>query len=120
MNYGRNFKMRNRFVFSIVAPTALLACSCVTFAQTYGTKGYAPGTWKPEELPKGLSDPKPFNVHDLSGVWSMPTKAGYFERHSLNDKPIKLDPSVPPQMGSDSYPPRMTPSGKAKFRCRKG
>ncbi len=107
--------MRDRHVSSIVVLLALLACSCVAFAQTYGTKGYAPGTWKPEELPKGLSDPKPFNAHDLSAVWSMPTKAGYFERHSLNDKPIKIAPNVPPQMGSDAYPPPMTPWGKAKF-----
>jgi hypothetical protein len=107
--------MRNRFISSVVILLALLACSCVTFAQTYGTKGYSPGAWKPDELPQGLSTPKPFDAHNLSGVWSMPTKHGYFERHSLNDKPIKIDPSVPPQMGSDAYPPPMTPWGKAKF-----
>ena len=107
--------MRNRFMSSGAVLLALLASSCVTFAQTYGTKGYSPGAWKPDELPKGLSNPKPFDPHNLSGVWSMPTKPGYFERHSLNDKPVKIDPSVPPQMGSDAYPPPMTPWGKAKF-----
>jgi len=49
----------------------------------------------------------------------MPTKPGYFERHSLNDKPIKIAPNVPPQMGSDAYPPPMTPWGKAKFDAAK-
>lgn len=107
--------MRNRFMSSIMVVVAVLGCSCVTFAQTYGTKGYSPGAWKPEELPKEVAKPKPFDPHNLSGVWSMPTKRGYFERHSLNDKAIKIDPSVPPQMGSDTTPPPMTPWGKAKF-----
>ena len=52
---------------------AVLACSPIAFAQTYGTTGYAPGTWKKDELPKELANPKPFNPHDLSAVWSMPT-----------------------------------------------
>ena len=107
--------MRNRFISSVVVLLIFLAFSRATFAQTYGTKGYAPGTWKPEELPKGLSDPKPFDPHNLSGVWSMPTYTGYFTRHSLNDKPIKIGPNVPPQKGADAYPPPMTPWGRAKF-----
>jgi hypothetical protein len=106
--------MRGRSLFTIAILSAL-AVPHVVFAQTYGTDGYAPGTWKPDELPKGLSSPRPFNPRDLSAVWSMPTTAGYFERHSLNDKPITIAPSVPPQMGSDAYPPPMTPWGKAKF-----
>ncbi len=36
--------MRNRLMSSIVVGVALLAFSCVTFAQAYGTKGYAPGS----------------------------------------------------------------------------
>src|SRR5260370_38754353 len=100
--------MRKRFTFSIVVPAALVACSCAAFAQTYGTKGYSPGAWKPDELPKGLSNPAPFDPHNLSGVWTMPTKPGYFERHSLNAKPITLSPNAPPQMGSAPNPPPMT------------
>ena len=107
--------MRNRFMSSVAVLLVLLASSCVTFAQSYGTKGYSPGAWKPDELPKGLLTPKPFDPHSLSGIWSMPTKPGYFERHSLNDKPIKIAPNVPPQMGSDAYPHPMTPWGKEKL-----
>ncbi len=40
--------MRNRFMSSVAVLLVLLACSCATFAQTYGTKGYSPGAWKPE------------------------------------------------------------------------
>ncbi len=76
--------------------------------------------WKPDELPKDLAKPKPFDPHDLSAVWSMPTKPGYFERHSLNDKWLdNQDKSVPDQMKSDAYPPPMTPWGKAKFEATK-
>jgi len=107
--------MRNRVMSPILVPVALLACSCVTFAQTYGTKGYSPGAWKPDELPKGVSDPKPFNAHDLSGVWSLPTTQGYFERHSLNDKAVKIPPGTPEQFGESAFPPPMTAWGKAKF-----
>ena len=57
--------MRNRFMSSVAVLLVLLACSCVTFAQTYGTKGYSPGAWKPDELPKNLSNPKPFDPHNL-------------------------------------------------------
>jgi hypothetical protein len=112
--------MRNRFLNPISALAMVLVSSCVSFAQTYGTKGYSPGAWKPEELPKELSKPKPFSPHDLSGVWSTPTTRGYFERHSLNDKWIEIkDPKVPPQMRSDASPPPMTAWGKAKFDANK-
>jgi hypothetical protein len=108
--------MRNRFPHPVMILMMLLAFSCAAFAQTYGTKGYSPGAWKPEELPKELSKPKPFSPHDLSGVWSTPTTRGYFERHSLNDKWMEIkDPKVPPQMRSDASPPPMTAWGKAKF-----
>jgi len=108
--------MRNRFPNPVVILMMLLAFSCAAFAQTYGTKGYSPGAWKPEELPKELSKPKSFSPHDLSGVWSTPTTRGYFERHSLNDKWMEIkDPKVPPQMRSDASPPPMTAWGKAKF-----
>ncbi len=68
--------MRNRRmkINSMVARAALLpaflcttflctaflcsAFSSAAFAQTYGTTGYAPGTWKKDELPKELSNPK--------------------------------------------------------------
>ena len=80
--------MRNRVMSSIVVLVALLAFSSVTFGQTYGTKGYSPGAWPPADMPKSLSNPKPFDPRDLSAVWSMPTKAGYFERHSLNDRVV--------------------------------
>src|SRR5665213_1453129 len=106
--------MRNRFISSVAVLTGVLACSSIAFAQTYGTKGYSPGAWKPEDLPPDLAKPKPFNPHDLSAVWSMPTKAGYFERHSLNDKWLDVkDKSVWDQMKSEAYPPPMTPWGQA-------
>ena len=112
--------MWNRLLNSVEVLVALLAFSSVTFAQTYGTEGYSPGSWKPDELPKELSKPKPFNAHDLSGVWSTPTTPGYFERHSLNDKWIDTkDRKVPPQMRSDAAPPPMTEWGKAKFDANK-
>ena len=112
--------MRNRLLNSVVILAALLAFSCVTFAQTYGTGGYSPGAWKPDELPKELSKPKPFNAHDLSGMWSTPTTPGYFERHSLNDKWIDVkDKKIPPQMRSNATPPPMTDWGKAKFDANK-
>src|ERR1700680_5086632 len=79
---GRNLKMLNRFSTSIVAMVALLAFSSVAFAQTYGTKGYAPGAWKPDELPKDLAKPKPFDALHLSPCWSVPTRPGLFARHS--------------------------------------
>jgi hypothetical protein len=71
-------------------------------------------------LPKQLSQPKPFNAHDLTGVWSTPTTPGYFERHSLDDKWIDTkDKKVPPQMRSNTSPPPMTEWGKAKFEANK-
>ena len=109
--------MQKQFVHSLGVLVSVLAISCLAFAQTYGTKGYAPGTWKPEELPTALSKPKPFDPHDLSGVWSMPTKAN-FERHSLNDKRLTIqDKSLPGEMRAQSYPPPMTAWGKAEFEA---
>jgi len=112
--------MRNRLSDSLLVIAAMLAFSAVTFAQTYGTPGYAPGTWKPQEVPKDLSKPKPYNARDFSGVWSSPTKAGYFERHALNDKWLPIqDKSIPDQMRSQTYPPPLTDWGKAKFEATK-
>ena len=112
--------MRNRWNDSLAVIAAILAFSAVSFAQTYGTPGYAPGTWKPQELPKDLSKPKPYNPRDFSGVWSSPTKAGYFERHALNDKWLPIqDKSIPDQMRSQTYPPPLTDWGKAKFEATK-
>jgi hypothetical protein len=112
--------MWNRLLKSVEVLVVLLAFACVTFAQTYGTEGYSPGAWKPNELPKELSKPKPFNSHDLSGVWSTPTTPGYFERHSLNDKWMDVkDRKVPPQMRSDAAPPPMTDWGKTRFEANK-
>jgi hypothetical protein len=112
--------MRNRFLASVAALLGLLACSSPSFAQTYGTKGYSPGAWKPEDLPPALAKPKPFNPRDLSAVWSSPTRPGYFERHSLNDKWLDVkDKAVPDQMRSDAYPPPMTAWGKEKFEATK-
>jgi hypothetical protein len=105
----------------IFAPIALLAFSGVGLAQTYGTSGYSPGAWKPEDLKsRPPQNAKPFDPHDLSGVWSHPTRPGYFERHSLNDKWLDIkDPKVPDQMKSQTYPPPMTAWGKAKFELTK-
>ena len=112
--------MWNRLLNSVKILVAVLSFSCIAFGQTYGTPGYSPGAWKPEELPKELSKPKPFNPHDLSGVWSTPTTAGYFERHSLDDKWVDIkDKKVPPQMRSNTSPPPMTEWGKAKFDANK-
>lgn len=111
--------MRNHFMSATSTLLVLLVSSCVSFAQTYGTKGYAPGAWKPDELPPDVSKPKPFSAHDLSGVWSMPTKVN-FERHSLNDKRLDIqDKSIPGEMRAQSYPPPMTAWGKAKFEAAK-
>jgi len=108
--------MRNRFMLSVAALLVLVSCSCVTFAQTYGTKGYSPGAWKPDELPKGLSNPKPFDPHNLSGVWSMPTKQGYFERHSLNDKAIKDSSECPSADGVGGLSSSYDAVGKGEVR----
>ena len=95
---------------------AALALAGPAFAQTYGTKGYAPGAWKPDELPKAVSNAKAFDPHDLSGVWSMPTKG--FEKHSLTSKPLALE-HVPGEMKQTSIPPPMTAYGKAKLDATK-
>jgi hypothetical protein len=110
--------MRNRWMSSVGILLALLACSTVTFAQTYGTDGYSPGAWKPEELPKDLTKPKPFDPHDLSAVWSTSSKGG-FERHSLNDKRVDITKDESIEMKAETYPPPMTPWGKAKFEATK-
>jgi hypothetical protein len=112
--------MRKR-LGSFLVLMILLLVSSVTFAQTYGTPGYSPGAWKPEELANRPASPhkdKAFSPHDLSGVWSTPTRPGYFERHSLNDKWLDIkDKSVPDQMKSETHPPAMTAWGKAKFEA---
>jgi hypothetical protein len=108
--------MSNRILSSAVVFLSALALAGLTFAQTYGTKGYAPGAWKPEELPKDLSNAKPFDPHDLAGVWSMPTKG--FEKHSLTSKPLALE-HVPTEMKQTSIPPPMTAWGKAKLDATK-
>ncbi len=111
--------MAKQFRTSFAACFSILALSGMALAQTYGTKGYAPGAWKPDELPPDLSKPKPFNPHDLSGVWSMPTKSN-FERHSFNDKRLVIeDKSIPNELRAQSYPPPMTPWGKEKFEAAK-
>jgi hypothetical protein len=67
--------MRSRLTTLTVTPVmAVVAFSLVTFAQTYGTKGFAPGAWKPDELPADLGKPMPFDPHDLSGVWAIPSE----------------------------------------------
>jgi hypothetical protein len=106
------FEMSNRVLNSAVVLLAAVGLAIPAFAQTYGTKGYAPGAWKPDELPKSLSSPKPLDPHDLSGVWSMPTKG--FEKHSLTSKPLALE-HVPTEMKQTSVPPPMTAWGKAKL-----
>lgn len=112
--------MRYRSNESFAVIVAMLAFSAVGLAQTYGTPGYAPGSWKPQEIPKELSKPKPYDPHDMSGVWSSPTRAGYFERHALNDKWLPIqDKSIPDQMRSQTYPPPLTDWGKAKFEATK-
>src|SRR6202049_5169870 len=113
----RSLTMGKHFAKSFGVLASLLALCSLGFAQTYGTKGYAPGAWKPEELPPELSKPKPFNAHDLSGVWSMPTKG--FEKHSLTSKPLALE-HVPNEMTQTSVPPPMTAWGKARLRATKG
>ena len=112
--------MRNRFLELFAVLVSILSFSAAMHAQTYGTPLYAPGSWKPEEVPKDLSKPKPYNPKDFSGVWSSPTKPGYFERHALDDKWLDIaDKMVPSQMKSQTYPPPMTDWGKAKFEASK-
>ena len=92
--------MRNRLLLSVVG-VAMLAFSSPMFAQTYGTGGYVPGAWQPSDLPKGLPKAKPFDPHDLSGVW-VATETS--EPHSLNGEGTK-----------HNSPPPMTAAGKARF-----
>jgi len=108
--------MRNYFITSAAFLAANLAFASITFAQTYGTKGYAPGAWKPDELPKNLATPMPFDRHNLSGVWSMPTKG--FEKHSLTSKPTNLE-HVPEELKQTSVPPPMTAWGKERLELNK-
>jgi len=108
--------MSNRIPNAALVLLAALALATPALAQTYGTKGYAPGAWKPEELPKDLSSAKSFDPHDLSGVWSMPTKG--FEKHSLTSKPVAIE-HVPTEMKQTSVPPPMTAWGKAKLDATK-
>src|ERR1700694_5170760 len=112
----RAVQMRNHFMFSMMLLVAGLAFACVASAQTYGTKGYAPGAWKPDELPKDLAKSKPFDAHNLSGVWSMPTKG--FEKHSLTSKQFALE-HVANDLKQTSVPPPMTPWGKARLDATK-
>src|SRR6202047_1328068 len=112
--------MRNRFMDLLATFAMVPAFSAITFAQTYGTKGYSPGAWKPEELPKDLSKPKPYDPHDFVGVWSSPTKAGYFERHALNDKWLDIkDKSIPDKMRTQTYSSPMTAWAKPKLQASK-
>ena len=46
--------MRKHFRNAVLIGAAILELCPVAFAQTYGTRGYSPGAWKPEELPKVL------------------------------------------------------------------
>src|SRR6202140_1876637 len=116
----RSLTMGKYFAKSFGVLASVLALCSLAFAQTYGTKGYAPGAWKPEELPKDLSKPKPYNSHDFGGVWSSPTRAGYFERHALNDKWLDIkDKSIPDQMRAQTYSPPMTDWATAKFEATK-
>ena len=58
--------MRNCFRASLAILAVALVSCCTTFAQTYGTKGYAPGTWKPEELPKDRCKIRRFDYSNLA------------------------------------------------------
>ncbi len=72
--------MRNRFNgWIVVVLLALLTVSSgVAFGQVYGDAfakaGGAPGAWAPEDLPKNLSAPRPYDPHDLTGVWAAPSE----------------------------------------------
>lgn len=66
--------MRNQFVRSIVGLAAALIFSTALFGQVYGTDGGAPGAWPSKDLPKDLSNPEPYDPHDLSGVWASPNE----------------------------------------------
>jgi hypothetical protein len=108
--------MGKRFITSLTVLIASFAVACVAFAQTYGTKGYAPGAWHPGELPPDVSKPSSerYDPRDLSGVWSVPT-AGY-EMHTFTSKP---DPTVPDLGKQSPIVPPMTDYGKAKLEANK-
>jgi hypothetical protein len=40
--------MRNHVRNAVLIGAAIIGFSSGVFAQTYGTKGYSPGAWKPE------------------------------------------------------------------------
>jgi hypothetical protein len=108
--------MKNRLAGSIVTLILMLGFSLEAFPQAYGAPGYAPGAWKPEELPKELSKPKPFEPHRLSGVWVYPGAGG----HTLTDRPLKRPPGADPDPTADAFqPPAMTPWGQEKFDATK-
>jgi len=65
--------MRSALMMRFLTVGAAMMFSLIAFGQTYGTKGYAPGAWKQVDLPAELGKPKPFDPHDLSGVWAIPT-----------------------------------------------
>lgn len=109
--------MRNSFIGSIVIPMLMMGFSLQASAQTYGTPGYAPGAWKPDELPKDLAKPKPYDAHSLTGVWVILTgKDAGPEKHSLTNLPhgVLVDPTKAP-----FQPPAMTPEGQAKYDAAK-
>jgi hypothetical protein len=66
--------MWSRVTAFLIFLAGVLVCSGVTFAQVYGTDGGAPGAWPTKDLPKALSAPKPYDPHDLSGVWASPSE----------------------------------------------
>src|SRR5690348_7682642 len=99
--------MSNRLLAVLIIMLATTALSYPCFAQTYGTPGYAPGAWKPEELPKDLSQTKKFDPRDLTGVWVVNVDRSNHERHSLTDAP---DNGL-----SNFVPPSLTPWGQEKY-----
>lgn len=103
--------MRYRLIRLVGLLAAAMAFEAVLFAQTYGTPGYAPGAWKPEELPKDLAKPKSYDAHDLAGVWVVDADREHPERHTLTDSPGG-GPSAP----TNFVPPAMTDWAKAIYQ----
>lgn len=64
--------MRNRLLVVFCILSGALALSQSASAQVYGTDGGAPGAWPPQDIPKSLMAPKPYNPRDFSGVWASP------------------------------------------------
>ena len=62
--------MRKDLMIWIVVLVVALSYSGVAFGQVYGTDGGSPGAWPKKDIPAKLSEPKPFDPHDLSGVWA--------------------------------------------------